>query len=99
MSRHLLLALLVVAWPARAGLDDYPQARAALERGEVLPLGTILGMVERQVDGRVIEVEFEQQDGPYVYEFELIRPDGRLIEARADAVTGRILEVGEDIED
>jgi uncharacterized membrane protein YkoI len=56
-------------------------------------------MVERQVDDRVIEVEFEQQDGHYVYEFELIRPDGRLIEARADPVTGRILEVGENIED
>jgi uncharacterized membrane protein YkoI len=98
MIRLLLLALLC-AVPARAGLDDYQRAREALERGEVLPLGSILALVEREIDARVIELEFEQEAGQYVYEFELITPDGRLLEARADAVTGRILSVEEDAED
>jgi uncharacterized membrane protein YkoI len=96
MSRLAALALILCALPARAGLDDFQRARAALERGEVLPLGEILAMVEGQVDARVIEVEFEQQAGQYVYEFELITPDGRLLEARADAVDGRILSIEED---
>jgi uncharacterized membrane protein YkoI len=96
MSRLILLALLTCALPARAGLDDYQRAREALERGEVLPLGEILAIVERQIDARVIEVEFEQEDGEYIYEFELITPDGRLLEARADAVSGAILSVEED---
>ena len=65
----------------------------------MLPLGTILALVEKEIDARVIEVEFEQEDGQYVYEFELITPDGRLMEARADAVTGRILSLEEDNED
>ena len=99
MVRLLPLVLLLCAVPARAGLDDYQRAREALERGEVLPLGEILAIVEEQVDGRVIEVEFEQEAGQYVYEFELLTPDGRLLEARADAVTGRILSVQEDAED
>jgi uncharacterized membrane protein YkoI len=98
MIRLLLLAVLC-AVPARAGLDDYERAREALERGEVLPLGSILALVEGEIDARVIEVEFEQEDDQYVYEFELITPDGRLLEARADAVTGRILSVEEDAED
>jgi hypothetical protein len=98
MSRLLALALILCALPARAGLDDFQRARAALERGEVLPLGEILAMVEGQVDARVIEVEFEQQAGQYVYEFELITPDGRLLEARADAVDGRILSIEEDVD-
>lgn len=99
MVRPLLLALILVAAPARAGLDDVARAREALEREEVLPFATILGMVEEQIDARVIEVEFEEQNGQYVYELELITPDGRLLEAIADAVTGRIIEVGEDVDD
>lgn len=82
-----------------AARDDVARAREALELGEVLPLASILAMVQDQVDARIIEVEFEEEDGAYVYEFELITPDGRLLEARADPVTGRILEIGEDVDD
>lgn len=96
MLRPLVLLLFLCALPARAGLDDFQRAREALERGEVLPLGTILSIVEKEIDARVIEVEFEQENGKYVYEFELITPDGRLLEARADAVDGRILSIEED---
>jgi len=97
MLRLLALALLLCSVPARAGTDDTQRAREALERGEVLPLREILALVEQQVTGRVIEVEFEQEVGQYVYEIELITPDGRLLELRADAVSGRILsEAPED---
>lgn len=99
MWRTLLLSLALVAGPAAAGLDDTLRARHALEEGEVLPLATILALVQNEVDARIIEVEFEEQDGQYIYEFELITPDGRLLEAIADAVTGRILSIGEDVED
>ncbi len=44
-------------------------------------------------------MEFEEEDGQYIYEFELITQDRRLLEAIADAVTGNILSVGEDVED
>lgn len=99
MIRLAPLAFVVCAVPAMAGLDDYRDARDALERGEVMPLGQILAVVEAEIDARVIEVEFEQEAGQYVYEFELITPDGRLTEVRADAVTGQILSVEEDVED
>ena len=65
----------------------------------MLPLADILALVQEKVDARMIEVEFEQEDGEYIYEFELITPDGRLLEAIADAVTGQILSIGEDVED
>jgi uncharacterized membrane protein YkoI len=98
MVRFLVLCVLV-AMPARAGLDDYEQAREALERNEVMPLADILPLVQDQFDARMIEVEFEQEEGQYIYEFELITPDGRLLEAVADAKTGAILRVEEDQED
>jgi uncharacterized membrane protein YkoI len=96
MSRLLAIVLLFCALPARGGLDDYQRAREALERGEVMPLAEILALVQGELDARVIEVEFEEEAGEYVYEFELITPDGRLLEATADAVTGRILTMGPD---
>jgi uncharacterized membrane protein YkoI len=67
--------------------------------GRGCPWPPSLPWSRRNVDARVIEVEFEQQDGEYFYEFELIIPDGRLMEAIADAVTGEILPIGEDEED
>lgn len=106
MSRTslLLLAATVAAagaagLPTRAGLDDYQRARDALERHEVLPLARIIEIVEAEIDARMIEVEFEEEAGQYFYELEMITPDGRLLEARADAVTGRILAVEEGDED
>ncbi|TPE47699.1 PepSY domain-containing protein [Amaricoccus solimangrovi] len=95
----LATVLLVVPVIGNADLDDSDRARRALERGEVLPLREILGIVEREIDGRIIEVEFEAKDGGHVYEFEFIAPDGRLLEAVVDARTGRVISVGEDDDD
>jgi hypothetical protein len=99
MLRIAAIAIPLIALPAWAALDDYQRARDALERKEVIPLAEILETVQGKIDARVIEVEFEELDGRYIYEFELITPDGRLMEAIADAVSGEILELREDIED
>ena len=96
MRRSLILLLFLLGAPASAGLDDVTRAREALERGEVMPLADILALVQGELDARVIEVEFEEEAGEYVYEFELITPDGLLLEATADAVSGRILTMGPD---
>ena len=91
----LLLTLLLAA-PARADDMDYERARQALQRREVLPFVDLLDTVERSTRARMIEVEFEEEDGRYIYEFELVAADGRLIEAIVDARTGQILSIGEE---
>jgi uncharacterized membrane protein YkoI len=91
MIRVPFLALVLLASAAAA--DDHDRARRAVERGEVLPLATILPQVEAALDARVIEVDLERDDGRFIYEFELIDPRGRIIEAEVDAATGRLLEV------
>ncbi len=83
--------------PAFAGdHDDDERARDAVRRAEVLPLAEILPAVEARLGGRVIEVEFERDDGRYLYEFELITPDGRILEAEVDAASGALLNSEED---
>lgn len=92
MMRYLLPFLLLLASPALAGDDDHERARQALERGEVLPLTRILEIAEKDAGGRVIEVDLDRDDGRYLYELELITPDGRLLEMEIDGANGRVLE-------
>jgi uncharacterized membrane protein YkoI len=72
---------------------DHDRAREALRRGEAAPLAEILPALEARLGARVIEVELERDDGRLVYEFELIAPDGRILEAEVDARTGAVIEV------
>lgn len=93
LTAALALALAAALAPAGSVAQDPPgvhheRARAARERGEVLPLERILALVERDFQGRVIEVELERDDGRLIYEIELLLPDGRVIEAEFDARSG-----------
>lgn len=88
-----LLALALLATPsAGARQDDHERARAAVARGEALPLEQILRGLPLRPGERLLEVEFEREDGRWVYEIELIGPDGRVRELEVDALTGEVLE-------
>ena len=73
--------------------DDHELARQALERGQVLPLRTVLERIEREYQGQVLKVEFERDDGRFIYEIRLLQADGRMAKLKVDAVDGRVLEV------
>ncbi len=75
------------------GSHDQRRARAALERGEVLPLTGILRRSEALLDGRMIEAELEREDGRWVYEITLLDADGFIVEALFDARTAELLEL------
>lgn len=75
---------------------DHDLARAALERGEILPLAKILERVGGQVPGEILELELEREDGVWVYELKVIAPDGRLLEVLVDAAQGQLLDEQED---
>lgn len=78
------------------GRGDHEKARRALECGEVMPLADVLEAVRPRIDGRIIEAEFEREDGVWVYELKFIDARGHLIEAYVDARTGRILQIEGD---
>lgn len=62
------------------------------ESGDILPLETLLSTIQKQRPGRVLEVEFEQDRGRYLYEIEILDEGGAVLEYKIDAVTGEILE-------
>lgn len=75
---------------------EHYEAREALRLGQILPLDKIIEAVRKEIAGDIIEIEFERNDGRYVYELEIIDPSGRVVEVEVDARTAEILEREED---
>ena len=103
MTRLLLsvfLALLPTAMPAQEPLSDADLARDAVARGDILRLSEILPGIEAEFGGQVLDLELEVEDGLYIYEFEILTGEARLIEVEVNAATGEVLEVeDEDLDD
>jgi len=88
-----LLALLAfAAAPARADRRDHDLARQALQDGVVLSLRAILDIVEREYPGQIMEVEFEHDDGRFVYELKVLQSRGRLVKLKLDARSGAVIK-------
>lgn len=93
ISLALTAALALALAPALAGADDdHERARRALERGEVLPLATILERLAPVIGSDVVETEFERDDGSWLYEISYIDARGRLVEIEVDAGDATILK-------
>ena len=93
MRKSLAMACLFVAVAGTAMADDdHDRARSALERGEVLPLLTILERLAPVIDGDIIETELDREDGRWVYEISYIDRSGRLIELEIDAADATVLK-------
>ncbi|HKX95129.1 MAG TPA: PepSY domain-containing protein [Methylibium sp.] len=87
----LLLALALAATPAWTA--DQERARRATLAGAALPLATLLPAIERELGGRMIEVELDEDGGRLVYEIDLLLADGRVIELEVDARSGHWLKI------
>lgn len=93
LSVMLALLLVISAWTVAADDDpDHDQARRLRDSGEVLPLVSVIAVIQEQQPGRVLEVELERENGRWVYEIELLAPDGVVMEYEVDASSGELLE-------
>nr|WP_242702351.1 PepSY domain-containing protein [Achromobacter sp. SD115] len=94
-----MLALAVGPNAGLADENDHEQARQALQAGKVLPLRSVLDIVERDYPGQVVKVEFDEDDGEFIYEIRLLQGGGRLVKLKIDARDGKVLGVkGRDIQ-
>lgn len=90
----LALGLLGASPALRAdGHGSHELARQALEQGKVLPLRVVLEKIERDYQGQALKVEFEQDDGRFLYKIRLLQSDGRMVKLKVDAVDGKVLEL------
>ena len=71
---------------------DHDKARAALARGEVVPLRRVLEAVERQVPGDILKIELAPgADGALIYRLKILARDGRVVKQCLDARSGAFL--------
>lgn len=91
--KNWLLALVILISPAVMADDERDELRRAVERGEVVPLMTLITRIQEQYRGEIIEVELEYDDGFLIYEIDLLTPGGHKIEFEFDAKTGQQLKV------
>ncbi len=56
----------------------------------------ILQEVQQRYPGTVVELELTPEGGRWVYELELLAPDGRLLKLRIDAKSKQLLQGDED---
>jgi len=70
--------------------------RAAVKRGEVLPLPRILAVAHSRVAGDVVKVELEQEPWGIKYEVKILTPSGRVREVELNARTGAIVKIETD---
>lgn len=96
MRKVLLLLILVsnaclLTLAAALSAESQDTARKAVEQGELMPLSRILGRVEEEFPGRVVEVELERRRGRFVYEIEVLQQGGRVVKLLYDGRTGERL--------
>ena len=93
------LAVVLAAGPEHCRRGR-PRSRAPGPAGRQDPsLRDVLDRVERDYPGQVVKVEFEEDDGEFIYEIRLLQSGGGLIKMKIDARDGRVLSVkGRDIQ-
>jgi uncharacterized membrane protein YkoI len=85
---------LVLACAAAAVADgNHDRAKAAREAGQIVPLQAILDRVQAEFTGSPIEIDLEDDDGPWVYEIKLLTPAGAIVKLYYDARDGRLIRV------
>jgi uncharacterized membrane protein YkoI len=77
-------------------LEQQDEARAAVNAGLIRPLEQILAEARKSIDGDIIEIEFEKDDGRFIYEIEYVRRDGQLMEMKIDAKSLAVIENDEE---
>jgi uncharacterized membrane protein YkoI len=70
--------------------------RAAVQRGELLPLPRIMALAQARVPGDVVKTELEAKHGRLIYEVKILTPNGSVQEVKLDARAGTILRVEDD---
>lgn len=96
MGRLILIVCgLLVQNPVMAD-DDHERVLQLRLTGEILPLEKILAIGRKQVQGKVIEVELDQEHDALIYELEILDKRNRVWNLEIDASSGRVLKVKED---
>jgi len=95
----LVMSIFATCGAAHGDDIDHEEVRLLTQKGVILPLSEIVAAVAKSVPGEVLKIELEREHGAYVYEFKILRPNGKVQEVQADAATAKVLSNEDDDED
>ena len=72
--------------------EDQDEVYQAVKKGYIRPFSEMYAAVERDLHGRIIEVELEEDDGIWVYELKL-NHNNNIIKVEYNAQTFEMLEI------
>ena len=72
--------------------EDHVMARKLHEAGEIRSLEEISARARSEKPGEILETELERDHGRYVYEIEILDPQGQVWELKLDAKTGDLIQ-------
>jgi uncharacterized membrane protein YkoI len=84
------------AGAAEGARSDQDQAREAVERHDIRPLGEILASLRERTPGEIVKVTLTREHDVWVYEFRLIDRNGRVRRIEVDAASGTVRDAGEE---
>jgi len=93
------MALLLLAFCSVAAARDLDQDEALRlrQQGVILPLEQLLQQaMDRYPGAKLLEAELEEKHDIYLYDVELLTPEGVVRELHIDATDGRLLKDKED---
>jgi uncharacterized membrane protein YkoI len=96
LALGMVLALGVAPASFANDREDREAARAALARGELLPLPRILAIAAQRLPGDVVKVELESEKGRITYELRVLGKNGHIREIEIDAKSGAVLRIDRD---
>ncbi|BDR36255.1 hypothetical protein PDY_33030 [Photobacterium damselae subsp. damselae] len=73
--------------------EDHDEVMAAVDQGLIQPYSALEAKVAKQLNGRIIKVELDEDDDEWVYELKLIDPNNHIIKVEYDARTLSIIEI------
>ena len=72
--------------------DDRSRVEEARKRADILPIEGLLALLAKEIDGEIVEIEFEDDEGRGIFEVYYLDAAGRRHEIKVDAVSGAILK-------
>lgn len=84
---------------AEAGSQDNDKAEHAAFLSSGVSLSDAVSLAETESGAKAISAEFDDEDGTFGYEIELLSADGTELEAKIDANSGTVLSIATDEQD
>ncbi|MCO6179172.1 PepSY domain-containing protein [Ciceribacter sp. RN22] len=73
--------------------DSRDRIQKAVALGKMKSLATLQKILRQRVSGDIVSVELLRRGRRPVYEFRVLKPNGRVVEVNIDAATGSILQI------